>query len=69
IMKLMFHSEIYLAKAGYWKNPSMILSGLSLLDKVSPLYKTTAQARNPRRDTACGLLVRENWPIFSAQEG
>ncbi|WP_214667002.1 hypothetical protein, partial [Escherichia coli] len=45
IMKFMFHSETNLANTDYRENRSMILSGLSLWEKGSPLHKSTQQVR------------------------
>jgi hypothetical protein len=68
-MKFLFHSETNLANADYRENRSMILSGLSLVENGSPLHKSTTQVMSLRPDTACGLHVRENWPVLSAQKG
>ncbi|TGI70059.1 hypothetical protein E5P42_24190, partial [Escherichia coli] len=45
----MFHSETNLANTDYRENRSMILSGLSLWEKGSPLHKSTAQVRTQGR--------------------
>ncbi|HGF1037404.1 TPA: hypothetical protein ACF6VB_004715, partial [Escherichia coli] len=37
----------------------MILSGLSLWEKGSPLHKSTQQVENLRPDTACGLQAEK----------
>ena len=52
IMKFMFHSETNL---DYRENRSMILSGLSLWEKGSPLHKSTQQVRTqgPIRHADC----------------
>ncbi|WP_213077092.1 hypothetical protein, partial [Escherichia coli] len=39
------HSETNLANTDYRENRSMILSGLSLWEKGSPLHKSTQQVR------------------------
>ncbi|MEW3373883.1 hypothetical protein MZT89_16580, partial [Escherichia coli] len=59
IMKFMFHSETNLANTDYRENRSMILSGLSLWEKGSPLHKSTQQVENLRPDTACGLQAEK----------
>ncbi|WP_249439221.1 hypothetical protein [Escherichia coli] len=55
IMKFMFHSETNLANTDYRENRSMILSGLSLWEKGSPLHKSTQQVRTqgPIRHADC----------------
>ncbi|EOK6445913.1 hypothetical protein V4A88_RS20190, partial [Escherichia coli] len=68
IMKFMFHSETNLANTDYRENRSMILSGLSLWEKGSPLHKSTQQVRTKAR-YGMRTAGRENWPIFSALEG
>ncbi|HFE3163728.1 TPA: hypothetical protein ACF3FZ_003512, partial [Escherichia coli] len=59
IMKFMFHSETNLANTDYRENRSMILSGLSLWEKGSPLHESTQQVENLRPDTACGLQAEK----------
>ncbi|EGB61675.1 hypothetical protein ERJG_02515 [Escherichia coli M863] len=59
IMKFMFHRETNLANTDYRENRSMILSGLSLWEKGSPLHKSTQQVENLRPDTACGLQAEK----------
>ncbi|WP_252385426.1 hypothetical protein, partial [Escherichia coli] len=51
----MFHSETNLANTDYRENRSMILSGLSLWEKGSPLHKSTQQVRTqgPIRHADC----------------
>ncbi|MED8388111.1 hypothetical protein Q5503_13275, partial [Escherichia coli] len=58
-MKFMFHSETNLANTDYRENRSMILSGLSLWEKGSPLHESTQQVENLRPDTACGLQAEK----------
>ncbi|MBS9064339.1 hypothetical protein KEQ64_23345, partial [Escherichia coli] len=50
-----FHSETNLANTDYRENRSMILSGLSLWEKGSPLHKSTQQVRTqgPIRHADC----------------
>ncbi|WP_212741678.1 hypothetical protein, partial [Escherichia coli] len=50
------HSETNLANTDYRENRSMILSGLSLWEKGSPLHKSTQQVRTqgPIRHADCG---------------
>ncbi|MFN1952113.1 hypothetical protein ACK2GW_02840, partial [Escherichia coli] len=62
------HSETNLANTDYRENRSMILSGLSLWEKGSPLHKSTQQVRTQGR-YGMRTAGRENWPIFSALEG
>ncbi|HGV6770524.1 TPA: hypothetical protein M2E08_RS19295, partial [Escherichia coli] len=49
------HSETNLANTDYRENRSMILSGLSLWEKGSPLHKSTQQVRTqgPIRHADC----------------
>ncbi|WP_249438776.1 hypothetical protein, partial [Escherichia coli] len=59
IMKFMFHSETNLANTDYRENRSMILSGLSLWEKGSPLHKSTQQVRTQGPIRHCGLQAEK----------
>ncbi|MEF4122354.1 hypothetical protein U9727_27130, partial [Escherichia coli] len=56
------HSETNLANTDYRENRSMILSGLSLWEKGSPLHKSTQQVRTQgliRRGSVASGIVHD----------